>query len=140
MRVVADTNTVVSAFLWGGTPAEVLTAAREQRLGLFTSAPLIAELEDVLSRGKFAERIALVGSSVPALLTGYRALAQLVRTSPIAPVSRDPDDDQVLACAVAAEAELIVSRDKDLLSLDPFRNIRILPAREALEFVAHQRL
>jgi putative PIN family toxin of toxin-antitoxin system len=76
VRAVADTNTVVSAFLWGGAPAEVLTVAREQRLTLFTSAALIAELEDVLAREKFAARIAQVGSTVADLLAGYRALAQ----------------------------------------------------------------
>ncbi len=139
MRAVADTNTVVSAFLWGGAPAEVLTAAREQRLTLFTSAALIAELEDVLAREKFAARVLQVGSTVADLIAGYRALAQLVRTAEIAPVSRDPDDDQVLACALAADAGLIVTRDQDLRTLDPFRNIRILPAREALALIAQPR-
>jgi putative PIN family toxin of toxin-antitoxin system len=139
VRVVADTNTVVSAFLWGGAPADILTAAREQRLTLFTSAALIAELEAVLAREKFAARIAQVGSTVADLLAGYRALAQLVRTAEITPVSRDPDDDQVLACALAADAGLIVTRDQDLRTLDPFRTIRILSAREALALIAQPR-
>jgi putative PIN family toxin of toxin-antitoxin system len=77
VRVVADTNTVVSAFLWGGAPAEVLTAAREQRLTLFTSATLIAELEDVLAHEKFAARISQVGSTITEMIAGYRALAHL---------------------------------------------------------------
>ena len=136
MRVVADSHTVLSAFLWGGAPAEILTAAREQRLSLFTSATLIAELEDVLGREKFAKRIAQVGSTVADLVAGYRALAQLVRTAVIAPVSRDPDDDHVLACALAANATLIVTRDKDLLTLDPFQGIRLLSARPALALLA----
>lgn len=139
VRAVADTNTVVSAFLWGGLPAEILTAAREQRLTLFTSAPLIAELEDVLARNKFAQRIARVGSTPAALIEGYRALVQLVRITATAPLSRDPDDDQVLACALAANARLIVTRDQDLRTLDPFHSIRILPAREALALIAEQR-
>jgi len=139
VRAVADTNTIVSAVLWGGAPADVLTAAREQRINLFTSAPLIAELEDVLARAKFAVRIARVGSTVAQIVAGYCALAQLVRSAAIAPVSRDADDDQVLACALAAEAVLIVTRDQDLLTLDPFRGIRILPAREALTFLAESR-
>jgi uncharacterized protein len=54
VRVVADTNIVVSAFLWGGLPAELLSAAREQRITLYTSAALLAELEDVLGRDKFS--------------------------------------------------------------------------------------
>jgi putative PIN family toxin of toxin-antitoxin system len=139
VRAVADTNTVVSAFLWGGTPAEILTAARDQTLSLFTSAPLIAELEDVLARDKFAARISRAGSTVDELLAGYRALVQLVRAVEIDPVSRDPDDDHVLACALAAQADLIVTRDRDLLVLGDFRNIRIVSAREALTLLAKQR-
>jgi putative PIN family toxin of toxin-antitoxin system len=83
VRVVADTNTVVSAFLWGGSPAAVLAAARAGRITLCTSAALLAELEEVLGRAKFAARIAHVGSTIPELLAGYRALAIVVRPAEI---------------------------------------------------------
>lgn len=132
MRVVADTNTVVSAFLWGGPPKAVLDAAREQRIQLFTSPALLAELEEVLGRLKFAERLARIESTPATLLRQYRALIGIVRPTVIPRASRDPDDDQVLACALAADAELIVSRDKDLLTLSPFEGIPILTAHEAL--------
>ena len=136
MRVVADTNSVVSAFLWGGPPAQILGVAREKRISLFASAALIAELEVVLRREKFAARIASVASSADELVLGYRALVSIVRATAIAPISRDPDDDRVLACALAAEANFIVSGDGDLLSLGDFRGIRILTAREALAVIA----
>lgn len=130
MRVVADTNTVVSAFLWGGPPKAVLDAAREQRIQLFTSPALLAELDEVLGRLKFAERLARIESTPATLLRQYRALIGIVLPTVIPHASRDPDDDQVLACALAADAELIVSRDKDLLTLSPFEGI--LTAHEAL--------
>ena len=133
MRVVADTNTVVSAFLWGGPPAAVLVAARAGRITLFTSPVLLAELEDVLSREKFAERIVRVGSSVAQMLAGYRALATIVRPASIEPAVRDPDDDHVLACAKAAQAQLIVSRDKDRLDLREHQGIPILASADALQ-------
>jgi uncharacterized protein len=136
VRVVADTNTVVSAFLWGGPPAAVLAAAREGRITLFTSPVLLAELEDVLSREKFAERIVRVGSSVAQMLAGYRALVTIVRPAAIEPTVRDPDDDHVLACATAAQAQLIVSRDKDLLDLREHQGIRILASADALQRLA----
>jgi putative PIN family toxin of toxin-antitoxin system len=132
VRVVADTNTVVSAFLWGGPPAAVLAAAREGRITLCSSPVLVAELEDVLAREKFATRIAQVGSSIAELLAGYRALVTLVRPAALSPTARDPDDDHVLACALGAEAALIVTRDRDLLDLGTFREVRILAAHDAL--------
>jgi putative PIN family toxin of toxin-antitoxin system len=132
VRVVADTNTVLSAFLWGGPPKAVLDAAREGRITLHTSPALLAELEDVLSRNKFAARIRAVGSTAADLLAGYRALVAVERPAPIAPTSRDPDDDAVLAAALAAQAVLIVTRDRDLLTLGTFQDIRILAAAEAL--------
>ena len=135
MRVVADTNTVVSAFLWGGLPAEILAAARARRISLQTSPALLAELEDVLAREKFVARIAQVGSSTVQMIAGYRALATPVRPAVIEPTVRDPDDDHVLACALGAQAALIVTRDRDLLELGTFRDIRILAAREALDLI-----
>jgi len=54
MQVVADTNIVVSGLLWRGNPRQILDAARDGIIGLFTSAMLLEELEDVLSREKFA--------------------------------------------------------------------------------------
>ena len=136
VRVVADTNTVLSAFWWGGHPGDVLNAARHGQIVLLTSAVLITELEDVLAREKFAERIARVGSSVNELLAGYRALVTLARPAAVEAITRDPDDDHVIACAVGANAEIIVTRNRDLLDLGSFQNIRILAARDALEAIA----
>ena len=133
MRVVADTNTVISGLLWHGAPRQVLEAAREGAMNLFTSAILLAELEDVLSRGKFSERLALAGVSPHELVLGYAALALVIEPAIIAPViAADPDDDAVLACAIAARAEAIVSGDSDLLSLQEYKGIRILGAADFL--------
>ena len=62
----------------------------------------------------------------------YRALATSVRAADLEPIARDPDDDHVLACAIGAGAAVIVTRDRNLLKLEPFRGVRILPAHEAL--------
>jgi uncharacterized protein len=90
----------------------------------------------VLGRDKFASRIRQVGSTVPAMLSNYRALVTLVEPLPMAATSRDPDDDAVLACALAAGADLIVTRDNDLLTLGTFRQIRILSSADALAALA----
>ncbi|MCW5619571.1 MAG: putative toxin-antitoxin system toxin component, PIN family [Burkholderiales bacterium] len=130
---MADTNVVVSAFLWGGTPRKVLDAARGGTIVLFTSPALIAELEEVLGREQFARRIAQAGSSVAGMTGDYLALAHLVRPTARPLVARDPDDDHVLACALAAHADLIVSGDRDLLDLKRYQDIEIVSAAAALE-------
>lgn len=103
---------------------------------LFTSAALIAELEEVLAREKFAKRIAEVGSSVEEMVGDYLALAKLVRSAAHPSVVRDPDDDEIIACALAAQAKVIVSGDADLLALGTYQGIAILTATQMLRRIA----
>ena len=129
MRVVADTNTVVSGLFWLGPPRTVLDAARLGVIRLFTSPKLLAELEDVLSREKFSLRVARVGSTPSTLVVGYAALATVVSPPTVSPiVSIDPDDDEVIACALTARANAIVSGDSHLLRIGQIEDVIILSA------------
>ncbi len=133
MRVVVDSNIVISAFLWGGNPRRVLNAARSETIDIYTSPPLIAELFEVLKRERFARRLNMVGSSAAKILDEYQALAITIESKQIEPtVSRDPDDDKVLACALTADCEFIVSGDQDLLVLGEYRDIKIMSPAEFL--------
>ncbi len=133
MRVVADTNIIVSGLLWRGKPRRILDAARAGDIKLFTTAVLLVELEDVLSREKFAGRLAAAGVVSRDLVLGYAALASVIEPSEIEPVIRaDHDDDAVLACAVAAQSEVIVSGDSHLLDLKQYQDIRIVTAAACL--------
>ena len=133
MRVVADTNTVVSGLLLYGPPRQVLDAARTGMMTLSTSAPLLAELAEVLQRPKFAQRLAQANVTPQILVFGYAALARLVVPGPIGSVVvADPDDDEVLACAVAAQAEVIVSGDRALLALESYEGIPIITAAQLM--------
>ena len=77
MRVVLDTNTVVSGLLWEGPASVLLQAARENRIELFTSAVLLAELADVLPRAKFARKRAAAQLSPEQLARRYALLASV---------------------------------------------------------------
>lgn len=133
MRVVPDTNIVISGLLWRGNPRRILDAARDGIIELFTSPILLAELEDVLSRERFAARLAAANVTLRELVDGFSALATVIDAEPIEPVIiRDPDDDAVLACALAAECEIIVSGDDDLLDIKKHQEIRIMTATELL--------
>ncbi|HEV7376338.1 MAG TPA: putative toxin-antitoxin system toxin component, PIN family [Pyrinomonadaceae bacterium] len=113
----------------GVIPRRVLDAAREGAIDLYTSVNLLAELEDVLSRDKFAKLLTSVGVTPHDLVLGYAALSSVVVPPTIEPVIlADPDDDAVLACVVAAQGEVIVSGDRHLLDLKKYAGIRILTA------------
>jgi uncharacterized protein len=139
VRVVLDTNTVVSGFLWGNQPRAIIEAAIDERIELFTCVGLIEELAGILPRQKFTRRLAEKQLSIPALIERYSALAQIIEPASLAgPVSPDPDDDLVLATALAANADLIVSRDKHLRNLKHFHRIPILDAAHALDRIEQQ--
>ena len=138
MRVVLDTNTVVSGFLWDNEPRLIIDAAIEGRIELFTCTGLIDELAGVLPRQKFAKRLSEKQLSIPAIVERYRILADVVEPAVLSgPVSADLDDDLVLATAIAASADLIISRDKHLTNLKSFHRIPIVSAAEALARIAN---
>lgn len=136
MRLVLDTNTVLSGLLWQGTPGQLIEAAEAGRIELAASTALLAELQGVLARPKFAAPLAERGVRASDLFDGYAAL--IVHVTPEAiprVVPNDPDDDQVLACALAAQADAVVSGDRDLLDLKNFRGIPILTATRAVRLI-----
>jgi len=136
VRLVLDTNTVISGLLWGGTPGRLIDAAKAGRVELVSSAALLAELQGILSRPKFAQQLAQRGVTVADVFDGYAALVRLVVPAVIAPtISRDPADDQVLATAIGGQADLIVSGDSHLLDLKQFMGIDVIAAVSAAQKV-----
>lgn len=122
MRVVLDTNILISAFVFpGGPPERVYRAALEGRVELVTSPPLLLEFGRVLS-SKFGWEPSI----------GEQAVAHVVRvgtvvrpTEAIDEIVDDPDDDRVLEAALEGEAGVIVTGDRHLLRLRTWRGITI---------------
>lgn len=137
MKLVVDTNVLVSAFLWKGTPGRLIELAGEKECRLFTSRILIDELVEVLQRKKLAKQVQATGFTAAQMLRNYQKLATTVTARRLAQqVSRDADDDAVLACALAAQADLIVSGDDDLLVLKQFQEIRIVTPAQAVKMIS----
>lgn len=134
MRLVLDTNVVVAGLLWHGAPRRLVDLAIDsEEISLYSSPVLIGELANTLGYEKFARRIAQFDTSIASLVAQYEAL--VTRVSPAHTpqvVPNDPDDDHVLACAVAANAQLIVSGDKHLLEIKSYQDIYIVTAAEAV--------
>ena len=123
--------------LWKSSPHQLLAIAGERRdISLHTSPKLLAELADVLSRDKLAAAIAATGMLPEALMRKFLSVVQIVTPATVPPVIlADPDDDHVLACALAAGADLVVSGDRHLLQLQSHRGISIVNATEALRYI-----
>ena len=133
MRLVLDTNVVVSALLWGGLPYQLLQFAVDGEVALYTSPVLVAELSEILVRPHFKERLANQGTDPQAIAELYRSFAFLVEPASVPRVvPDDPDDDHVVACAVAARAHLIVTGDKHLLKLVGHQYIGIVTVGQAV--------
>jgi putative PIN family toxin of toxin-antitoxin system len=131
VKAVIDTNVLIAALLWRGPPHAVLEHVRGGTVSMVSSPALLAELADVIARPKFDAILVKTNTSRERSLAEVRQLAEVIEPPPLPqPVCRDPDDDQVLALAVAAKVDLIVSGDNDLLSLESFQGIPIVaPAR-----------
>ena len=132
-----DTNTIVSALLWHGNPRKLMDAVRANAADSATSPALLAELTDVLGRAKFASKVRVSGETVVQMINDYARVARLVHPRTVQRVvPGDPDDDHVIACALAARADLIVSGDSDLLSLGEYGGTRIVTVAQALAMIA----
>ena len=135
MRCVLDTNLLVSGVIAAGLPRRLIDGAKAGEFELCTSEVLLAELLNVLSRGKFAARLAQAGLTPQGIVDDLRRLAVIVspaNTPRVVPT--DPDDDHVIAAAVSSQADFIASGDKrDLLPLGSYTGIPIITAREAVE-------
>lgn len=135
MRVVLDTNVIVSGLLSpGGPPAELLERFERGLLTLVTSDPQIEELRDVLARPRIASR--LPEDVARRFLEHFDARATICGLLPAVEASPDPKDDFLLATALAGGAELIVTGDKrHLLSLGAFAGIAIVTAAKSLPII-----
>jgi putative PIN family toxin of toxin-antitoxin system len=135
VRIVLDTNALISGLLWSGPPHDIIGLIEAHTyITLCTSPALIAEFRDVINRPKFRARLTAIHHTVDDLISRHLKLSIVVTVpDPIqALIPADPDDDQVIACAIAAGADYIVSGDKHLLDLKSLDKPRIVTAVEFL--------
>ena len=124
MRVVVDTNVVVSALLFGASvPGRAFVRVLD-RGTVLASRSFVRELDDVLRRAKFDHYLSREDRD--------RFLEALIRESELVDISetvkacRDPEDDRILELAVNGHADFLITGDADLLAMNPFRGTRIV--------------
>ena len=123
MRVVLDTNVLVSAALKQQSMPGLAALVVERRGGLLKSLATEEQLFEVVARPYF---ISLIDPETQAWLRKLMGAAELVTITERITACRDPTDDKFLELAANGRADLIVSGDGDLLALNPFRNIAII--------------
>ena len=129
MRLVLDTNIIISSFFWGGNPRKIMTRIINGKDTLVVSNEILQEVFFVMSRPKFN----VSRQGIIHFIGSIEEVASRVTTlGTIQGVCRDSDDDKILECAVLGGVDFIISGDNDLLSLKKFQEIPILTASEYL--------
>lgn len=135
MRVVADTNTLISAFLWQGTPEKFFVLAQKKRITLCATNETLSEFKEVLSYPKFKNRLASIGKTPEAIIDEFLAIVRYYPSKrlPTPQILQDPSDDAFLACALSAKASFIISGDRHLLDIKKFQGIPIVTPAQFLK-------
>ena len=132
MRVVLDTNVLVSGVFFGGVPGRILSAWAAGKMFLVLSPAILAEYRRV--GHELGIQYPDLNATFEPLLALIAMNAMIVDAPPLAgPVSDDPADDMFLAAALASATRLIVSGDKDLLRVSGWRGTMVLTPRQLLD-------
>lgn len=130
MRIVLDTNVLMSGIFFGGVPGRIVEAWRLGRIILMVSPPILDEYRE--TGDELEETKGDMGLS--SILLALTASAEVVEAPELSErVARDADDDKFLACASAASVGIIVSGDLDLQTLRSWNGIRILSPRQFVD-------
>jgi len=138
MRVLLDTNAVISALLFGGSPRKLLRLLCNDPFELWTSRPLLRELAATLSHQKLASALDQSGLTVETLVQAYASQTFVVSDAALEPVefAPDPSDQVVLAAAQAAHADWLVTGDRHLLDASEIIHSTVLTVAKRLLVLA----
>ncbi|MDQ5984966.1 MAG: hypothetical protein CSYNP_00664 [Syntrophus sp. SKADARSKE-3] len=126
MKAVFDTNVLIAAFLTEGLCSGLLIRARKRAFNLVLCDDLIREFDSIMAK-KF--KLTSTDISEISAIISEAAAEMLHKHNHVPSICRDPNDDMVIACAVDAAADYIVTGDDDLLVLKKYKNIMIINPR-----------
>lgn len=129
MKIVVDTNVVISGTFFGGYPQRVLRAVVEGKITAAATPEIVDEYTEITE-----EMIARAQGHIRReILSPFLGRLEMVVPQFNVHISRDPDDDKFISCARDAKALYIVSGDKDLLVLERYEEIEIITAKDFCE-------
>ncbi len=127
MKAVFDTDVLVAALITEGLCGRLLIRGRKRQFELILCPHILKEFQKILtskfslSRSETGEALALVSEAASSIVHPVERVSG---------ICRDPSDDKVLTCALAAKSDYLVSGDADLLELKTFRGIKIVKPKE----------
>lgn len=140
MRIVADTNIVISATFWKGDSFKIMKLADKDQIRLITSLDLIEEYNKIIKCDEITDKV------VNKKLIANKIIRKIIDESIIIKpkikldiIKEDSDDNKVIECAIVGKANYIVTKDNHLLKLKKYRGIKIITPKEFLEIIAIQK-
>lgn len=136
MKIVLDTNILVSGTFWKGNPAKIIDIIDRKTVGLILSEGLIKEYNKVINREEIMDKIIdknlILNESVQKIINDSTIVEPQQKLDII---KEDPDDNKILETAVEGKADYIISKDNHLLKLKEFQKIKIIAPEEFLEIL-----
>lgn len=131
MRIVVDTNIIISGIFFGGKPRELLQKCFSETLQMVCSDEIFIEYKETIKRLTIKSVRDIGKETVPLLAENLEFIENRYSDS----YSRDPDDDKFINCARSGEIGYIISGDKDLLVLEEMRGIKIVSVSDFLNII-----
>ena len=130
MKVVIDTNVLISAIFWTGKPKQILNKVRREEITFLTSEFILEEIRKVLKRED--KPFKLSEDEAEYVVTAMRDIAKVVNIISQVSVCQDENDNRVLECAIDGNADCIITGDSHLLQLGSLQNIKIMTVGDFL--------
>ena len=130
LKVVLDTNVLISALGWSGPPSDCWDLVIEEKILNFISKPIIEELIEVMDYPKFKFSESEKEQFIEVLIS-YSILVEPEKNLDV--IDEDPDDNKFLECSLKAEVDYIISGDQHVLDLERYEGIKIVDPKEFIE-------
>ncbi len=134
LKLVLDTNTLISAFFWQGNEFELFQKIEQGKAEMYISQEILKEIKEVLEREKFKSIILKTNQTPEEIIQKIISVSHVVMGEELnLNVCRDSKDNKLIECAILAKAEYLVSGDEDLLVLKKYEKIKIVKSSEILK-------
>jgi uncharacterized protein len=125
LKIVPDTNVLISAFITDGNEYQILKLAKQNNIKILLSPDILDEFEDVIKRPRLGFSFEQINSFTQQI---NNISEKIYPSETLSIIKEDPDDDKILEAASKGKADYIISGDNHLLNLKEFRNIKIVNA------------